>query len=312
MNGYKKIFKNSDTRMKILSLLNWVPDKTMLKLQYRIKLARKLHLKNPQRYSEKSQWYKLYYRNELMKKCVDKYNVRAYVKECGYDDILNDCFGVFDSPNDIDFSNFPDAFVLKDTLGSGGNSMLFVRNKAEMNEQQSKEIMQHWVNQSTKIKSPGREWVYDGMKHRIIAEKLLVADENGDLPDYKFFCFNGKVFCSYMMRDYTMHHEKGVLGFLDRNFKLIPAHRTDFAPMTEQPEKPKNYEKMLEIAEKLSAPFPHVRVDLYNIDGKIVFGELTFFNASGYVKFNPDSFDYELGKAFVLPDKKARKKCSDT
>ena len=292
--------------MHILAMLNWVPDKTMLKIQYRIKMGRKLNLKNPKRYSEKSQWYKLYYRDPLMKKCVDKYSVREYVAQCGYADILNECYGVYDLPEEIDYSALPDSFVLKDTLGGGGNSVLLIRNKNEMNYEQSNETMRCWVKQLTKAKNSGREWVYDETKHRIIAEKLLVADESGDLPDYKFFCFNGKVFCSYMMKNYTMHHEQGVLGFLDRNFELLPVSRADFAPMNEQPPKPKNYEKMVEIAEKLSKPFPHVRVDLYNIDGQIVFGELTFFNASGYVSFNPDMFDYELGEAFVLPTKKHR------
>ena len=93
----------------------------------------------------------------------------------------------------------------------------------------------------------------------------------------------------------------GENAFLDLDFKLLPVSRTDYFPITEQPEKPKNYEKMLEYAEKLSKPFPHVRVDFYNIDGKIIFGELTFFTNSGYIPFDPDSFDYEMGKAFILP-----------
>ena len=307
MNGYKKIFRNADTRKRILSMLNWIPDKAMLKLQYRIKLGRKLNLKNPKRYSEKLQWYKVYYRDQLMKQCVDKYNVREYVKSCGYGSILNDCFGVFDSPDDIDVETLPDSFVLKDTLGSGGNSVILVRNKHSVDWQQCKDNALKWVNVSTKGKDCGREWVYENMKHRILVEKMLELDENQDLPDYKFFCFNGKVFCSYMMKEYAMHHEKGVLGFLDRDFKLMPVHRADFAPMTEQPEKPINYDEMIKIAEKLSAPFPHVRVDLYNIKGKIVFGELTFFNASGYVKFNPDEFDYEMGEKFVLPEPNSKK-----
>ena len=153
-------------------------------------------------------------------------------------------------------------------------------------------------------KSAGREWVYDDVKPKIISEKLLEADESGDLPDYKFFCFNGKVVCSYMMENYTVNHNNGVMGFFDRDFNLLDVHRVDFAQMKKQPEKPLNYEKMVEYAEILSAPFPHVRVDFYNIAGKIVFGELTFFNASGYSLFEPDNFDFELGDSFILPQKK--------
>ena len=298
MNGYKKIFKNLDTRRKILSLLNWIPDKPMLKLQYRIKLGRKLDLKNPQRYSEKIQWYKLNYRDPLMKTCVDKYAVREYISQCGYSDILNECLGIFNDPEEIVLDELPSSFVLKDTLGSGGNSVILVHDKSTVNWSECKKQMWKWVNTSVKSKDCGREWVYDNMKHRIIVERMLDMDENNDLPDYKFFCFNGKVFCSYMMQNYTMHHSEGIMGFLDRDFNLLPVSRADFKPMLKQPEKPKNYDKMLEIAEKLSAPFPHVRVDLYNIDGVIVFGELTFFNASGYTKFEPDTFDYELGEIF--------------
>ena len=144
------------------------------------------------------------------------------------------------------------------------------------------------------------EWVYERRKHRIIIEELLESNETGDLPDYKFFCFQGKPEFLYMMSDYTQHHSKGRLGFLTTDFKLLPVRRVDFLPMEEQPEKPLNYNEMLEAAKVLSAPFPHVRVDMYNINGKIIFGELTFFNASGYVQFAPDSFDYAIGEKFDL------------
>lgn len=310
MMDYKKIFKTESSRKRILEALNFIPDKTMVKIQYRIKLNRKLNLKNPQRYSEKLQWYKLYYRNPLMSVCADKFDVRDYVKSKGLAHILNENYGVYDSADDIDYDVLPTKFILKDTLGGGGRSMLFVTDKDELDIEQAKTTMQQWTNAAVKKKSLGREWVYQGKKHRIIAEKYLEGDESGDLPDYKFFCFNGRVFCSYHMVNYTMHHEEGILGFLDRDFNLLPAHRADFKAMTVQPPKPKNYEKMVEMAECLSEGFPHVRVDFYNIDGKIVFGEMTFFNASGYTIFEPDEFDFELGKQFVLPEMK-QKDCKE-
>ena len=302
MNGYKKLIKNPKTRYKILSLLNWVPDKAMLKLQYRIKLHRKLDLKNPTRYTEKLQWYKVYYRDPVMRQCVDKYEVREYVKACGCEEILNECYGVYSSPDEIDFDSLPNSFVIKDTLGGGGTSVILVKDKSTLDIEETKNKLAEWCSFPTSKKNYGREWVYDGLQHRIIIEKLLINESSDDLPDYKFFCFNGNAFCSYMMENYTFHHEQGVMGFLDRDFNLLPAHRVDFAPMVNQPAKPENYEKMLEIAEKLSEKFPHVRVDLYNLSGKIVFGELTFFNASGYTMFAPDSFDIELGEQFILPN----------
>lgn len=300
---YKDIIKSQALRVKLLQALSFVPDKQMLKLQYKMKLGRKLNLKDPQRYSEKIQLYKMTHRNSLMATCADKYDVRRFVSERGCSEYLNENYGVYDSPDDVPFSKLPKQFVLKDTLGSSGDlSMIIVLNKDKLNIEEAKKKMQTWVDEPVHKKNAGREWVYDGRKHRIIAEKLLIADENGDLPDYKFFCFDGKVFCSYMMENYTMHHEEGILGFFDRDFNLLPVRRADFAAMTKQPPKPKNYQKMVELAEILSKGFPHVRVDFYNIDGQIIFGEMTFFNASGYVQFVPDEFDFEMGNKFILSE----------
>ena len=303
MIGYKKILKSKKMRTAILRALDFIPDKVMLKLQYYIKLQRRLNLKAPARYSEKLQWYKLYYKNDLMKRCSDKADVRGYVKECGLEYILNDCYGIYSSPEEIDFDCLPESFVIKDTMGGGGDSVILIENKNDADFQNIKNTITSWVQTPYRKKNVGREWVYDNKKHRIIIEKLLKVDDSGDLPDYKFFCFNGRVFCSYMMKNYTKNHSEGIMGFFDRNFKLLPVWRADFAPMKEQPVKPENYGEMLKMAEILSKPFPHVRVDFYNIDGKIIFGELTFFNASGYTQFEPDEFDFELGDKFILPEK---------
>lgn len=303
MLDYKKILKSEKTRYRILHAANFLPDKIMIPLQYKIKTGRKLNLENPQRYTEKLQWYKLFYRDPLMKECADKWDVRRYVEECGLGDILNDSYGVFDDPEKIDWTLLPDKFVIKDTQGSGGRSMIIVEDKSKLNIADANAQMESWIRTPINKKNYGREWVYDGKPHRIIIEKLLAGNAEGDLPDYKFFCFNGRVFCSYMMENYTRHHELGRLGFLNREFELLPAHRKDFAPMVKQPPKPKNYSRMVSIAERLSQGFPHVRVDLYNIDGTIIFGEMTFFNASGYMEFEPDSFDFEMGEHFSLPSK---------
>lgn len=301
---YKDIIKSQALRVKLLQALSFLPDKQMLKLQYRMKLGRKLNLESPKRYSEKIQVYKMIHKDPLMATCADKYDVRQFVLEKSCQEYLNDNYGVYDSPEDVPFSELPKQFVLKDTLGSSGDlSMIIVLDKDTLNIEEAKRKMQTWVDEPINKKNAGREWVYDGRKHRIIAEKLLISDENGDLPDYKFFCFDGKVFYSYMMQNYTMHHEEGILGFFNRDFKLLPVRRADFAPMTQQPPKPRNYEKMVELAEILAQGFPHVRVDFYNISGKIIFGEMTFFNASGYVQFEPDEFDFEIGKQFNLPEK---------
>ena len=298
--GYKSLIKSRKLRIKIMQFFSFVPDEWMIKLQYRMKTGRKLNLKNPQRFTEKLQWYKLYYRDPLMAQCADKFEVRKYVEACGLGHTLNELYGVYNSPEEIDFDALPNAFVAKDTLGGGGNSVIIVTDKTAIDIEQLKRQMQEWVDEPTNKKHPGREWVYEGRKHRIIIEKLLSGDESGDLPDYKFFAFDGKIECLYVMKNYTKHHDKGILGFLSPQYELLDAYRKDFAPMLEQPEKPENYEVMLGMATRLAKGFPHVRVDFYNIDGKIIFGEMTFFMASGYLEFEPDGFDFELGDKFLI------------
>lgn len=301
MNGYKKIIKSQETRLAILRLLRFVPDKIMIKLQYRIKTGKRLNLQHPKRYTEKLQWYKLYYRNPLLVQCADKYAVREYVTSKGYGRYLNNLLGsgVYMSADEIDFDALPNQFVIKATHGSGTNEI--VLDKASTDIATLKEKVNAWLR--TGGKSAGREWCYEAIKPRLIVEEVLEANEEHDLPDYKFFCFDGKVYCLYVMQNYTLDHSKGELGFYDRDFSDLHVRRLDFNPIVNQPPKPKNFEKMVEIAEALSAGFPHVRVDFYNVDGKITFGEMTFYNASGYTRFEPDEFDFELGEQFVLPER---------
>ncbi|WP_418667975.1 ATP-grasp fold amidoligase family protein [Allofournierella sp.] len=301
---YKKIVKSRQARVKIMRALSFIPDKTMLKLQYRIKMGRKLNLDNPQRYTEKLQWYKLNYRDPLMAQCVDKYEVRKYVTEKGYASILNELYGVYDDPKEIDFDELPNQFVLKDTLGGGGNSVIICRDKSSLNILETVEKMAQWIK-STAGKHPGREWVYDQGKNRIIVEKYIPSDPaTGGLIDYKFFCFNGKAAYVYGIADRKMGQKAG-FGIYTPEFELLPYTRLDEKPLERTIEKPANYAKLLTCAETLAAPFPHARIDLYDQDGQILFGEITFFDGSGYMKFGPDEFDFLMGKAFKLP--KARK-----
>jgi hypothetical protein len=299
MNGYKKIIRSKSMRLKILKCLGFVPDRIMIPIQYRIKTGRKLNLRNPVRYTEKLQWYKLFYRIPLMTMCSDKYAVRKYVKKRGLDSILNGLYAVYDSPDSIDFDSLPNSFAMKMTVGSGMN--YFVTDKSKEDISKLRALVKEWF--AADSSSYGREWCYYNIKPRIVFEELLPMDDRNDLPDYKFFCFDGEPFCLYTMIDYTQNHENGRLGFFDTNFKLLPYYRKDFKPIEEQIPKPKNFELMVKYARILSKGFPHVRVDFYNLNGRIVFGELTFYNASGYTAFEPDKFDFILGEKFVLPKK---------
>ena len=292
---YKKIIKNQDTRFKILKLLSFIPDKIMVKLQYRIKTGRKLNLKNPQRYTEKLQWYKLNYRNPLMTKCADKYTVREYIESKGLGHILNELYGVYDNVNEIDFDKLPNKFVLKTTNDSDTN--IFCKDKANSDLEEIKKKMDKKMEERAQIPL-AREWAYNNSKRRIICEKLLEdkGTKDNSINDYKFLCFKGNPeFIVYDIDRYIGHKR----NFYDTSWKYlnISSDCPNFGDIVEKPEKLK---EMLEIAKILSEDFPAVRVDLYCIQNKIYFGELTFYPWSGYVKFEPDEFDFILGKKFKL------------
>lgn len=297
---YKKLIRKRETRLKLLRLLDFVPDKTMIKLQYRIKTGRKLNLKNPKRYTEKLQWYKLYYRDPLITRCSDKYQVRQYVKEKGFESILNTLYGVYENPEDIEWRDLPDSFVIKHTNGSGNN--LFIKNKMEVDANYVMGVIDSWSKKRSS--KGGREWGYYNVPSRIIIEKMLERDENNDIPDYKFFCFNGKAKYLYVMIDYVDDHSKGKCSFFTPEFEQLPYRRSEYMAIDSEIPKPACFEEMVRIAEVLSKAFPHVRVDLYNMKGKIVFGELTFYPASGYTVFEPDEFDLILGDSFELSENK--------
>ena len=297
---YKKIFKSRNLRFKILNLLSWVPDKTMIKIQYRIKTGRKLNLKNPQRFTEKLQWYKLYYRNPIMKQCVDKYEVRKYVETKGLDYVLNECYGIYNSPDEIDFNKLPKKFVIKTTAGGGGNNIIICDDKNKFDKEESIKKLNEWIKLNPK-KAFGREWAYEGNINRIVIEKLLEGnDENlSGINDYKFFCYSGKVKYIVFDGDRYVKHKR---SFYDENWNYIDV-QSDCEKLENIIQKPEMLDEMKNIAEKLSRDFPFVRVDLYCINKKITFGELTFYPWGGYVQYNPDEFDYKLGEKILLKER---------
>lgn len=290
--NYKKIFKNQNTRFAILKALSWVPDSIMLPLQYWIKMNRRCNLKQPERWTEKLQVYKMYYRNPVLFQCVDKYEVRKFVESKGCADNLVKLYGVWEHASEIAFTKLSSSFVLKTTNGGGGEDVVLVRDKEKVDLAEKVAFLDA---KRVKEVNGGREWAYTGIKKpRIIAEELLVNTENPEagVEDFKILCFNGEPHYVIVDKDRYIDHK--------RNFYTTSWERVDVTTDHEQFEtpypKPKNFEEMLDVARKLSADFPFVRVDLYNIDGKIYFGELTFYPWTGYIQFTPDEFDYTLGK----------------
>lgn len=299
MMDYKKIITSRKLRIKIMQILSFLPDKAVVSFQYKIKTGRKLNLVNPLRYTEKLQWYKLYYRDPVMGKCADKYAVREYVKKMGYEEILVPIVGIYKSANEINFDVLPSSFVIKDTLGGGGNSVIIIKNKEEVDIDSLKSELKGWIG-GKRGKHPGREWVYDGKKSRILIESYIESDvKEGGLIDYKFFCFNGEVAYVYAIADRIMGKGAG-LGIYDGEFNLLPYSRMDEKNLTRIIKKPNNYDEMIKCARVLSKRFPHARIDLYNQNGRIRFGEITFFDGSGYMTFRPDEFDFLMGEKFKL------------
>lgn len=293
--NYKKIIKNPTARARILDLLRFIPDKLMLKIQYRIKTGRSLDLKNPRRYTEKLQWYKLNYRNPLMHQCVDKYKVREYVESKGLSNILVGLIGKYNAVDEIDWESLPNQFVIKTTNGGGGLNVVVCSNKTTFDINCAKEKLKC---KQVKTRSGGREWAYYGLEPGIVVEELLINNDNptAGINDYKFFCYNGKPEYIVVDVDRYIGHKR---NFYDCEWNNLYIE-SDCSSLDRIIKKPKNLDIMLEIASKLSEDFPYVRVDLYNCEGKIYFGEMTFYPWSGYVLFSPDEFDFIFGKDFKL------------
>lgn len=289
--NYKKIIKNQKTRFAILKALRWVPDKTMCGIQYWIKLGRICNFSNPKRWTEKLQLYKIKYRNPIMSNCVDKYEVRRFVERRGCGRNLVKLYGLWSNPNKIDFDKLPNQFVLKTTNGGGGLDVVLVRDKTSLNQKETIDFLASKMNKGV---NSGREWAYTGIKKsRIICEELLVNSENQEagIDDFKILCFSGEPKFIWVDNGRFTEHRR---NFFNTDWQRVNV--TSDTPQfdTEYP-KPRNFDEMMEVARKLSEGFPFVRVDLYNIDGKIYFGELTFYPWAGYIQFTPDSFDFELG-----------------
>ena len=298
--NYKKIIKNRQLRFQILNWLRFVPDSLMLHCQYYIKTGRWPDFQHPRRFTEKLQLYKMRYRNPDMLRCTDKLEVRNFVAEKGYEKYLVPIIGVYDKVSDINFNSLPNQFVAKTTDGSGGNQVFICKNKNELLEEDFKKRMNKWLSAPKIKKSISREWAYENdFSRRIFIEELIGKEiPNCDLYDYKFFCFNGIISCIYGISDRKLG-QSVQLGVYDSDFNKLDVYRNDERPQKVPLQKPSNFEEMKTLAESLSKGFPHVSIDLYNVAGKIYFGEMTFYDGSGYMTYTPDSFDFELGKHFT-------------
>ena len=284
--------------MSIKNFFKFLPDKSYLKLYYFVKFKKTLNLKNPQTYNEKLQWLKLYDRKDIYTTMVDKYEVKKYVADIIGEEYIIPTLGVWDKFDDIDFDALPNQFVLKCTHDSGG--LVIIKDKAKLNKVQAKKKIEKSLK--TNYYLVGREWPYKNVPRKIIAERYMEDRETQELRDYKFFCFNGEVKALFVATDRGNINEETKFDFYDENFNHLP-FLNGHPNAIKEIKKPINFDKMKELASKLSKGIPQIRVDFYEIDGGIYFGELTFFHHSGLTPFKPEEWDYKFGEYIKLPIK---------
>lgn len=285
-----------------------LPDRLFLKCQYFLIMGERLNLNNPSTFTEKIQWLKLYNRRPEYHLWIDKYEVKKYVASVVGDRYLIPTLGVWDRFKDMDVDSLPDQFILKSTHGS--HASVICRNKAEFDRQGAQRLFEKM--QRTSPYKTFREWAYKDVKPRIIAEQLMVNGNDKELTDYKFFCFNGEVKYCQVIKDRSGSE---TIDFFDAEWNhqefigLLQKKRTmRSATKLQVPiEKPSAYDEMIEVARKLAVNQPFVRIDLYEINGRVYFGEITFYPAAGLGVFEPAEWNQRLGTLIRLPIKERRK-----
>lgn len=281
--------------------LNRLSDKAYLKLLYFGEMGKKLNLKNPKTFNEKLQWLKLYNRQDIYTTMVDKYAVKKFVSDRIGAEYVAQVIGVWNSFDEIDFDNLPNRFVIKCNHDCGG--MLICKDKSSLTSDEIEKARKK-INKSLRnnyyLRS--REWSYKNVRPLVFAEEYLEDEKTQELRDYKFFVFDGKVRAMFIASERQNKNTDTKFDFYDATGKHLPiinGHPNALIP----PALPINFDKMKELAERLAKGIPHVRVDFYEVNGKIYFGEFTFFHWGGIVPFEPEEWDEMFGSWITLPEK---------
>ena len=289
-------------------LFDRMDDEKYLKLMWRMRFGTSLDLDHPQTYTEKMQWLKLYNRRPEYSDLVDKFEVKKIVADKIGDKYIIPTLGVWDSIEDIDWDSLPNQFVLKTTNGSDSSGVVICRDKNDFDIVSAKNKLAKSLKLD--IYKTMREWPYKGIKKRIIAEAYLSDSgqkdgntaEDEQLKDYKFYCFSGEPkFMMLASNRFSTHN----FNFYDMSFNKLPITSVSGTRSEVEFEKPRKFEEMKEIASILSQGFAHIRVDLYYSGDNVYFGELTFFDTSGYDDFSSPEWNLQCGKWLVLPEKSA-------
>lgn len=284
----------------LLRKCHFIPDKLYLELVYFLQMKKSLNLKDPKTFTEKLQWLKLYNRRPEYTMMVDKHAVKSYVSKMIGEEYIIPSLGVYKTFEEIDFDALPNQFVLKCTHDSG--SIVICRDKSNFDKEAARKKLMR------KFKSNmfwhGREWPYKNVRPRILAEAYMEDSVTDELRDYKFFCFNGECKALFVATDRQTPGEEVKFDFFDMNYNHLDV-RNGHPNAKMLPEKPQQFELMIKLAQKLSKDIPHVRIDFYEVDGRVYFGEMTFFHFNGTVRFEPEKWDYKLGSWIKLPEKKS-------
>ncbi|EIF6165038.1 glycosyl transferase [Clostridium perfringens] len=284
-------------------IFNILPDKLYLQIHYRLCVGKHLNINNPKTFSEKLQWLKLYDRKESYIKMVDKYEAKKYVAKMIGDKYIVPTLGVWDNVEQIDWDNLPNQFVLKCTHDSGG--LVICKDKASFDIDMAKERLNRSLKNDYYLR--GREWPYKNVKRKIIAEKYLNISKDdklnvSDLADYKFFCFSGQPSFCQVILDRSVNE---TIDFFDMEWKKcafsgLAAQNEVFAHSKKYIPEPKNFEKMKYFSRILSKDIPFSRIDFYEVDGKLYFGEITLYPASGFGEFSPVEWNEKIGDMITL------------
>lgn len=267
---------------------------------YSYVLGKKMNWKDPQDLNEKINWLKVYGDTSMWPILADKYRVREYIESKGLANILVPLYGKWDSADEVDFESLPSEFVIKTNHGSGG--ILVVKDKKTLNIAEVRENLKRWLNEKYGLLQG--EPHYLKIKPAVIAEKLLVEKNNTfstSLVDYKVWCFNGKPYCVWAC--YSRTKSGTYVGTYDLEWNYHPEwsvftdHYMDGGPVVP---KPKSFDEMMKAASILSEGFPQVRVDFYDVDGKLYFGEMTFTSNGGFMRFYTDEFLFQMGNQIRL------------
>ncbi|SFB88815.1 ATP-grasp fold amidoligase family protein [Butyrivibrio sp. YAB3001] len=283
-------------------LFNYMDDEKYLSIRYKCLLGRTLNIKTPLSFNEKLQWLKIHDRKQIYETMVDKYAAKGFVSERIGKEYIIPTYGVWDCFDDINFAELPNEFVIKCTHDSGGVVIVKDKNSTNIKKIKSK------INKSLKknFYLYGREWPYKNVMPRIIIEKYIwnsmCGDKDIDYPgliDYKFYCFNGIPKFLYVSSGMDKH-DTAAISFVSLDWKRLPFYRLDYKQLTELPPQPKCFEKMLKICKKLAEGTNFLRVDLYEVDNKVFFSEMTFYPCSGFMPFNDYKYDIQIGEYLSL------------